>query len=81
MAVTTSSKCCATRTGIEALVGQDGNQLKRLVQEALQEVKGCLCTDGLSAELVGRLGGMATGNGGTDSSRGRQKATPCESAE
>ena len=36
--MTTCSKCGPKRTGMEALVGHEGDQLKRLIQEALQEI-------------------------------------------
>ena len=36
--MTTRSKRSAKSTGIEALIGQDGDLLKRLMHEALQQV-------------------------------------------
>ena len=58
--MTTRSKRSAKSTGIEALIGQDGDLLKRLMHEALQQVLEAEMTEPLGARpgerTAGRLG-------------------------
>ena len=57
--MTTRSKRSAKSSGVEALLGQDGEMLRRLMQEALQQVLEAEMTEAVGAapgERPGRLG-------------------------
>ena len=58
--MTTRSKRSAKSAGIEAVIGQDGEMLKRLIQEALQQVLEAEMTEAVGAgpgeRTAGRLG-------------------------
>ena len=58
--MTTRSKRSAKSAGIEAVIGQDGEMLRRLIQEALQQVLEAEMTEAVGAgpgeRTAGRLG-------------------------
>ena len=58
--MTTRSKRSAKSSGVEALLGQDGEMLRRLMQEALQQVLEAEMTEAVGASpderTAGRLG-------------------------
>ena len=53
--MTTRSKRSAKSAGVEAVIGQDGEMLKRLIHEALQQVLEAEMTEAVGAGSMRRI--------------------------